>query len=551
LKKREAESQLKISARHELEQRHASELQALNTRLGEKTELLSEREHEIKALKSQLGSLTEQLAKVGSAKERAATLLQEKLRAEKAGLQANDSAVRELEETFRAKIETLEKQLADKQAIVGERDAAVTALKSELAELDRKVTQITSARQHAESLFEEALKERDELIQSKDSALNRLEQEVKRQIGEMHVGLREKEQALTQHDAEVGDLKRQLAQLVSGREQATQDFRDELQLKTQLLDERAATIRALEERFSTRVHALELEISEKQELLESRDADLKSALTKLTAISGDLSELGETKEQALRSLQEEINEKTDALAAAQSAMRALEKQLNARAGALETQLTEKQELLSARDAEFDALTVKLTDVTEKLAEVKAERERSERLLQEQLREQTTLLESRATSIGELEQQLRSRVESLERQLSEKQKFVEASGAELRVMQTQLNGLNERLYEAEAAKVALENMLDEEQRKPDRALVAVEREESATEEGLNGDAGLENLLNEREQLLQARDKLIQNLMTELKEKKTQLARQEIEVWQKIERREAWKHRLGKFGIRLKD
>jgi hypothetical protein len=63
--------------------------------------------------------------------------------------------------------------------------------------------------------------------------------------------------------------------------------------------------------------------------------------------------------------------------------------------------------------------------------------------------------------------------------------------------------------------------------------------------------LETLLNEREQLLQARDKLIDNLMVELKEKKTQLARQEIEVWQKIERREAWKHRLSKIGIRMKD
>jgi DNA repair exonuclease SbcCD ATPase subunit len=120
-----------------------------------------------------------------------------------------------------------------------------------------------------------------------------------------------------------------------------------------------------------------------------------------------------------------------------------------------------------------------------------------------------------------------------------------------VLQTQLNELNERLYEAEAAKVALENMLDEEQRKPDQALVAIEREESQIEDGRNGDAGLENLLNEREQLLQARDKLIQNLMTELKDKKTQLARQEIEVWQKIERREGWKRRLSKFGIRLKD
>jgi DNA repair exonuclease SbcCD ATPase subunit len=130
--------------------------------------------------------------------------------------------------------------------------------------------------------------------------------------------------------------------------------------------------------------------------------------------------------------------------------------------------------------------------------------------------------------------------------------LEASGGELGELQAQLNALNERLYETEAAKVSLENLLDEERRKSDRALTVTEQEESQTDDGLNGDGeGLENLLNEREQLLQARDKLIQNLMTELKDKKTQLARQEIEVWQKIERREAWKHRLSKFGIRLKD
>jgi chromosome segregation ATPase len=218
---------------------------------------------------------------------------------------------------------------------------------------------------------------------------------------------------------------------------------------------------------------------------------------------------------------------------------------------LETQLTEKQELLSARDSELDALMIKVTDLTEKLAEVEAERERSDRLLQEQLREQTTLLESRASSIGELENQLRSRVETLERQVAEKHRLLEASGTELGELQAQLNALNERLDESEAAKVSLENLLDEERRKSDRALAVVEQEEPS-DERLNGDAdGLENLLNEREQLLQARDKLIQNLMTELKDKKTQLARQEIEVWQKIERREAWKHRLSKFGIRLKD
>ena len=63
--------------------------------------------------------------------------------------------------------------------------------------------------------------------------------------------------------------------------------------------------------------------------------------------------------------------------------------------------------------------------------------------------------------------------------------------------------------------------------------------------------LDDLLKERDELLKARDRLIQELMVELKEKKSQLAKHEIEVWQGIERRGAWKHRLSKFGIRLKD
>jgi hypothetical protein len=113
-------------------------------------------------------------------------------------------------------------------------------------------------------------------------------------------------------------------------------------------------------------------------------------------------------------------------------------------------------------------------------------------------------------------------------------------------------MTERLNDAEAAKITLEGLLQQERSKTDKALTIIPISEKDSDEGLNGGArGLETLLNEREQLLQARDKLIDNLMVELKEKKTQLARQEIEVWQKIERREAWKHRLSKIGIRMKD
>ena len=143
------------------------------------------------------------------------------------------------------------------------------------------------------------------------------------------------------------------------------------------------------------------------------------------------------------------------------------------------------------------------------------------------------------------------MESLERQVVEKHKLLEASGAEIGELRAQFYAITERLNEAEAAKVALEGLLEEERGKNNKTLMVMETAESHGEK-VNGEAhGLETLLSEREQLLQARDKLIQNLMTELREKKTQLARQEIEVWQKIERREAWKHRLSKIGIRIKD
>jgi chromosome segregation ATPase len=232
-------------------------------------------------------------------------------------------------------------------------------------------------------------------------------------------------------------------------------------------------------------------------------------------------------------------------------MAALEERWNGRVRFLENQVSQKQELLAARDAELDALMAKVTELTQRFSELGAERERADRRLQEELREKTSLLQSKETSLSELEEQLKGRVEGLERQVTEKQKLLEASGAELNELRAQIHAITERLNETEAAKVFLESLLAEERAKIQQALVPMESPEQNADGGMNGEGGdLETLLSEREQLLQARDKLINDLMSELKEKKTQLAKQEIEVWKGIERREAWKHRLSKIGIRIK-
>ncbi|MGH7886219.1 MAG: hypothetical protein ACREPG_00010, partial [Candidatus Binatia bacterium] len=191
-----------------------------------------------------------------------------------------------------------------------------------------------------------------------------------------------------------------------------------------------------------------------------------------------------------------------------------------------------------------------------VAELESARARSERQLQEELREKDSLLETKNADLGDLEERLNSRLKTMERQLNDKQKLLEATSVDMGDMRAQMSVLEEQLKESENAKVWLENALHEERNKESQALIVADNHQPAVlgdgnEAAENGEDGLENIRTEREQLLKARDKLINDLMGELKEKKSQLAKHEIEVWQGIERRGVWKHRLSKIGIRLKD
>lgn len=83
LQEERQQREAKELASRELEERYGKQVQSLKTQLGEKEAFLTSRNEEIKSLKIQVDSLAEQMSKVGSAKERAASLLQQKLRKEK------------------------------------------------------------------------------------------------------------------------------------------------------------------------------------------------------------------------------------------------------------------------------------------------------------------------------------------------------------------------------------------------------------------------------------------------------------------------------------
>ena len=552
LQEEKQQREAKELAGRELEERYGKQVQSLTTQLSEKDAFLARRDDEIKSLEIQVKSLAEQLNKVGSAKEQAASLLQQKLRKEKEVLQASDSAIKEIEESFQARIRSLEDQLSAKQELVGGRDREVAALTSEMASLNQRVTELSAAREHAESLFQEAVKERADLLQSKDAGIKRVEEDLAEKLRRLESQLREKEELLRSRETQIDAFKNQLDDLASSKEHAARTLQDDLRQKTELLDEKAAAMAALEERFSTRIHTLESALIEKQEIVEAREAQLKELASRANTLSGEMVELETSKDHATRMLHEDLRQKTELLQSKESSMKALEERLTGKIRSLDNQVSQKQELLIARDTELDALMAKVSELTQKVSELGAERERSDRLIQEELREKTAMLQSKESSIAELEERLEGRVDSLERQVADKQKLLEASGVDLSDLRAQVSSVTERLNETEAAKVYLEGLLQKERHNSDQMSVSVEPSQREASDGMNGEShGLDTLLNERETLLKARDKLIQDLMSELKEKKTQLARQEINVWQKIERRDAWKHRLSKIGIRLKD
>jgi chromosome segregation ATPase len=713
LRKERQQRESREAANRELEDCHAGELQNLANQLGEKDHALKGRDGELLALKTQLASLAEQLGKVESAKERGAALLQEKIKNEKQLREANDSAVKELEENFKGKIAVLEEQLSEKLQTMGSRDSQLQALTSELTVLNRRLSDIETAKEKAESLFSEAVREKEELAASKNASIRELEDDLSNKIRAFEARLNDREELLKGRDAELSAIKKQLTEIGAAKEQATRLLQDEIRKKSEELEEkesarkvleeqligqlrtmesqlseqrdqlggrdaelaaltakagslanqltdasaskdqttrslhdeirkkseeleqREAHAKALEERFAERVRALESELSEQRERFTGREVELAGLTAKLGSLTNQLADAGNSKEETARLLQDEIRkrtaeleereaharaleerlterarslesdlseqrqklakretevagltakvasltsqlsnvdasqdeaarllqedarEKAEQLRAKEAALKGLEERLSGSLRSLETQLGEKQELLDIRDSEVETLIAKVSSLAGQVAELESARARTERQLQDDLREKDALLETKNADLDDLEERLNRRLKTLERHLNDKQKLLEATSVEMGDMRAQMSVLEEQLKESENAKVWLENALHEERNKESQALIVADNRQPAVlgdgdEANENGESdGLDNIRTEREALLKARDKLINDLMGELKEKKSQLAKHEIEVWQGIERRGVWKHRLSKIGIRLKD
>src|SRR5437016_6698483 len=297
-------------------------------------------------------------------------------------------------------------------------------------------------------------------------------------------------------------------------------------------------IKSFPTRRSSDLQALESQMHEKQELLQSRSTELEALTSEVTNLSGRLTDLASTKERAENLLQQELKKKMEVLQSKDIAIQELETNLSGRVHALENQLSEKDGFIKDRDAELDVLRAQLTKMGSANEEI-------EDLLREERRKAMQVLEAKDSTVGELEKSLNKAVTALENRSAAQETLLKYCAAEIQGLKSELDAIRTQLTKVGSVTELSGGLIQQKLLKESSSRL------KELDENLEKVQSLESVIKETEDMLKLRDGKIERLESELKEKRTELARHEITVWQGIERRAAWKQRLKKFGIDMKD
>ena len=513
----------------ELEQTFTGKVHALEIQLTTKEQLLKDHDKELKTVQQELN-------KARATRSQAENSLAEELKKEKHALQLKDSAIKELEKNLTAKIRALDVQLNEKQNLLQSRSMELETLRADVNVLTKQLADAASVKDRAEKLLQQELQREKEVLQSKDLAFKELRESATARVHALETQLNDKDKLMTEREKELGTLKLQLTRTGAAKNQVESSLADELRKEREALRAKDAAIKELEKDWRGKVHALESQMSEKQELLQIRSTELEALKSEVGLLTVRVADTALTKERGEKALQQELKKKTELLQSKDRAFKELETNLSTRFQDLENQLSEKEASLKERNAELDALRSQLTKMG-------AAKQDVEDLLRNELGKTKTVLEAKDSTLKELEEGLSKSVKHLENQLRERDTLLSSRDGELEALRSEVGTLKARLTKMASAPVRTEGLLQEK--------LSNETTLKELEEGSKRIRALESLLSEKEEILKHNDEKMERLESDLKEKRKELARHEIGVWQQIEKRGLWKRRLSKFGISLKD
>ena len=121
----------------------------------------------------ELRDLRERLIELEAAREEAETSRQQELRKEKHARRERDSAVKDMEQGLRS-IYTLQNQLYEKEKLLKNRDAELTALQSQVSALTQQANEKGLAKKPVESALRKELTKKTSLLQAKENVIREL-----------------------------------------------------------------------------------------------------------------------------------------------------------------------------------------------------------------------------------------------------------------------------------------------------------------------------------------------------------------------------------------
>src|SRR5215468_10269641 len=501
-------------------------IQELEATVSEKAQGLQNRTVELESVQSETALLRQriqQLEQTGAQTEevkneadRRREALQNELGNVHRALQQKEALLaqrevefRESSEDLRTQLLNLQNQLTEKQQQFDSKDVALGHAAGQIAGLTERITQVESI--HAEAQagaaadverlrlksqaeiaeLQRALRDREQALEQGQTAIAQFEANLNDQIRDLQNQLTQKQERLESRDqefdsisSEMAALRERLTELESSASEAkkfageAERIRCELQtniaaLQAQLkekefeLAEGQALIQESEGRLRTQIHDQQIQITEKQLLLEARNVEIADLQNNLTTASEQLARLeaGQHEvataasnadvarqrfEAELAARQEELRNLQGLLADHEAQSYALRQTFDTQVHDLQKQLVEKQGLLEARGQEIGELTAKTSDLQEQITCL-------------ELANKQTVKEAKAAARA-VEDSLRARLQELEATVSEKAQGLQSRTVELESVQAETAPLRERIQQLEQTGAQTEEVKNEADRR---------------------------------------------------------------------------------------
>jgi hypothetical protein len=450
-------------------------------------------------------------------------------------LTARQNTVRETEKNLFQQVQNLQHQVSDQQRRFDECNTQLHHADSEVAALREGIAQLQTAKAEAEAAAQQATSTRQEL-QSALTALRRelednqrefqrqqlvsraLQENLHGQLEQLSSQLAEKQAwaaagvELEQARIEITELRQRVAELQASRqeieaaaartlEQTRVRFETELaglhkalSGRDQSLRETQSAIGAIEHSLRAEIDTLRIQLGQKQELIESRDGELRVAHEQIAALQQRIIELETAHQQAaanaaeaiglrgsfeneISTLRHEVAVRERALSERQEAVTAVELPLHGKIQALQQELAHSRSAIEARASEIQNARAEAELLRQRMGQLESAAEtnlaarqfaeEARQTLETELAKLTTALAQKEALLSEhegrfqsLENQLRGEISDLRNQLEEQKQRIEQSHSELERLRSETALFQEHKAQSEQSRRELEQNLQQ-------------------------------------------------------------------------------------------